>query len=322
MRRMLAAVGVLLLCSRVRAEAPAPHVEVPEPSYNAGTIDAGTTIRHTFTLKNVGNADLHLDVQPGCVCTVVQFDKTIAPGAQGTITATLDTLNYQGRISKEVRVASDDPKNGSLGLLFRADIVPALTLTPSASPLLQGKAAELKPVDLILASTDGKPFDVLRVDADPVLAVHVAPAAGAVPPRTRYVVTIGTKPGVPAGRSGPIVTLVTSHPNAPPLTVRVNLAVVPDVSITAKRILLRASTPEDVQHVRIARTAGGFAILGVESSDTNVVATVTPVVPDHEYDLGVRYTAALTHGLVRDQVTVRTNDPGQPAIVITVVVRP
>ena len=322
MRSALAAVGVLLLCSTVRAEAPAPRVEVPEQAYDAGAIDAGTVIRHTFAVKNVGGADLHLDVQPGCACTVVQFDKTIAPGAVGTITATLDTLNYQGRITKEVRVRSDDPSNGSLGLQLRAEVVPALTLTPSTSPVLQGRAAELKPVDLVLASNDGKPFDVLRVNADPLLAVHVAPDAGAVPAHTRYVVTIGAKPDVPTGRSGPIVTLVTSHPHAPPLMIRVNLSVVPDVSVTPKRVVLRASRP-DAQHVRITKSAGGLAILGIDSSDANLVGTVTPVVADHEYDLALRYTAALAQGVVvRSQVTVRTNDPGQRAIVISVVARP
>jgi hypothetical protein len=321
-RSVLVVVGILLLCSTVWAEAPAPRVEVPEQSYNAGTIDAGMVIRHTFALKNVGSADLHLEVQPGCACTVVQFDKTIAPGAVGTITATLDTLNYQGRIVKEVRVASDDPSNGSLGLQLRADVVPALALTPSAPPLLQGRVAELKPVDLVLASNDGKPFDVVRVNADPVLAVHVAPDAGAVPARTRYVVTIGVKPDVPAGRSGPIVTLVTSHPHAPPLTIRVHLVVAPEVVVTPKHVMLRASAPQDARHVRIAKAAGGLAILGVDSSDANVVATVTPIVTDHEYDLAVRYTAALAQGLVRAQVTVRTNDPGQHTIVIAVVARP
>ncbi len=322
MRRAVAVVALVLLRAPALAEPLAPRIQAPEPVFDAGTIDAGTVIRHTFPVRNAGDTDLHIRVQPGCACTVVQFDETIAPGALGTVTATLDTLNYKGRIAKEIRVASDDPGNGSIGLELRADVVPALTLSPTDSPLLRGTAAELKPIELVLASNDGQPFDVLRADADPLLTVHVAPDPGARPARTRYRVTIAARPGVPAGRSGPIVTLVTSHPHAPPLTVRVNLAVVPAVSVAPKHVVVHASVADEVQHVRISKAAGGLATLGVDSTDPNVVGTLAPVVAGHEYDLAVRYVGPPMQGVRRAQLTVRTNDSGQPAIRVSVAVRP
>src|SRR5262245_1558406 len=151
-------VAILVLPSLASAQMASPRIVVQDRAYDAGTIDAGTVIRHTFTLQNGGNADLHLEVQPGCACTVVHFDETIAPGASGTITARLDTINYTGRITKEIRVKSDDRANGSIGLRLQADVVPALTVTPSARVSLRGTPAELKPVELVLASSDGKPF--------------------------------------------------------------------------------------------------------------------------------------------------------------------
>jgi hypothetical protein len=318
------ALVVLLLTLGVpaAADSPAPRIEAPETMFDAGTVDAGTPIRHTFALRNAGGADLHITVQPGCACTIAHADDTIAPGATGTVTATVDTVNYRGPIAKSVRIASDDPANGSIGLTIKAQIVPALAITPTDSPLLRGAAAELKPVELVLAANDGQPFDVLRADADPVLTVHVTPDPAATPPKTRYLIAIAVRPDAHAGRSGPIVTLVTSHPHAPPLTLRVNLDVTPAVAVEPKGVLLRASSPDEVQHVRITKASGPLAITGVEPSDPGLVATITPVTPDHVYDLVVRYGGAPPHGLTRSKVTVRTDDPGQPAIVVSVTVRP
>jgi hypothetical protein len=315
-----AALLVLLLAlgAPAAADSPAPRIEAPETLFDAGTVDAGTPIRHTFALRNAGSADLHITVQPGCSCTIAHADDTIAPGATGTVTATVDTVNYRGRILKSVRIASDDPTNGSIGLAIKAEVVPALAITPTDSPRLRGAAAELKPVELVLASNDGQPFEVRRADADPVLTVRVSPDPAATPPKTRYLISIAVKPDVHAGRSGPIVTLVTSHPHAPPLTVRVNLDVTPAVTVEPKGVLLRASSPDEVRHVHITKTSGPLAIRDVEPSAPGLVATVTPVTPDHAYDLAVRYGGVPPQGVMHGQVTVRTDDPGQPAIVISV----
>ncbi|HEY2385329.1 MAG TPA: DUF1573 domain-containing protein [Candidatus Binatia bacterium] len=321
---MRTALLVLLLAlgSPVAADSLPPRIEALESVFDAGTVDAGTLIRHTFALRNAGGADLHVTVQPGCACTIVQADDTIAPGATGTVTATLDTVNYRGRIVKTVRVASDDPTNGSIGLAMKADVIPALAITPTDSPLVRGAAAELKPVELALASNDGQPFDVLRADADPVLAVHVAPDPAAAPPKTRYLLSISVKPDARAGRSGPIVTLVTSHPHAPPLTVRMNLDVTPAVTVEPKHLLLQASSPDAVQHVRITKASGPLAIQGVDPSEPALVTAITTLTAGHAYDLAVRYSGELLHGIKRDQVVVRTDDPGQPTIVVSIVVKP
>ena len=311
---------VLALAVAAPARAEPPRLEMPEAVFEAGTVDAGTLIRHTFAIRNAGGADLHVTAQPGCACTVVQYDRTIAPGTVGTLTATLDTLNYKGAITKEVRLSSDDPTNGSVDLALRATVIPALDVRPSDSVVLHGQIAELKPVELALASNDGQPFDVLRADADPALSVQVAPDPAAAPARTRYRIVIAARPNVPAGRSGPIVTLVTSHPHAPPLTIRVNLDIVPAVSVEPKHVFLRPA-PGDVQHVRIAKHSGPLAVEPPQPSDPGVAVTLTPVVPDHEYDLALHWTGPPVARPLRTQVTVRTNDPNQPTVVVTATVR-
>jgi hypothetical protein len=71
MQAVLAALLVRALASAVCADdasAPAPpagKLDVAEPVYDAGKVERGTTIRHTFVLKNVGAAELSVDAKPG-----------------------------------------------------------------------------------------------------------------------------------------------------------------------------------------------------------------------------------------------------------------
>jgi hypothetical protein len=62
--------GLILVCLAAvagAADVPAPAgiLEVAERVYDAGKIDRGTTLRHSFLLKNVGTAELSIDAKPG-----------------------------------------------------------------------------------------------------------------------------------------------------------------------------------------------------------------------------------------------------------------
>jgi len=69
--RILVATLALFVVAATAAlgdDGPSPEaaaVEVPELAYDAGKVDQGTTIRHSFLLKNVGTAELSIDAKPG-----------------------------------------------------------------------------------------------------------------------------------------------------------------------------------------------------------------------------------------------------------------
>src|SRR5947207_15929197 len=102
MRTGIAALVLLSLACVVRADdgptpAPtAPGLEVPEPVYDAGTVERGVTLRHAFALKNIGQAQLSNNAKPGPGCTVTVFDKVIPPHEAGEVTTSLNTSRYKG----------------------------------------------------------------------------------------------------------------------------------------------------------------------------------------------------------------------------------
>lgn len=79
--------------------------------YNAGTIREGSTtlVKHTFKIKNTGNAPLKISsVRAHCGCTVVGFDSTVAPGKTGTISSQIDLTNLRGGdLTKSITVISN-----------------------------------------------------------------------------------------------------------------------------------------------------------------------------------------------------------------------
>ena len=69
MRASLIALLLAAVLGVARADdAPTPppaSLDVPERVYDAGKIERGMTLRHTFTVKNVGTAELSIDAKPG-----------------------------------------------------------------------------------------------------------------------------------------------------------------------------------------------------------------------------------------------------------------
>lgn len=49
----------------VAPPAPAARIEAAARAYDAGKVDHGSKVRHSFLLKNVGAAELKVDAKPG-----------------------------------------------------------------------------------------------------------------------------------------------------------------------------------------------------------------------------------------------------------------
>jgi hypothetical protein len=71
MQKALAALVLVGFAWSARADGgpspapPAGSLQVPELVYDAGKVDRGVTVRHSFVLRNVGTAELSIDAKPG-----------------------------------------------------------------------------------------------------------------------------------------------------------------------------------------------------------------------------------------------------------------
>ncbi len=263
---------------------------------------------------------------------MTEFDKVIPPGGVGKITASLDTSHYKGPIAKSVQVTTNDPGQRQFALQLKVDIVSVIDVTPTETPTFQMTLGERTPIqELTVSASDGHAFDILAVRADPSLGVTVRPAPGASTAgsakrrqggpigggSSRYLVTITPTREAPVGRSVANVTLTTNRPKAETVPIRAFLLVVGPLQVNPQKLLVRPGPEAPVLHVRIGKPRGGdLKILKVESSDPEFTASATPVTKGREYDLAVRYTGKPGRGPVSARITVKTNEPKQPAVVI------
>jgi hypothetical protein len=246
----------------------------------------------------------------------------------GKVTASLDTAHYKGPLQKVVTVRTNEAGAAPVMLELHAEITTLVDVTPSDTPVLQMIVGEPHPMELTMASSDGKPFDVLGVRTDGPLDVAVAAPPDAPRPKrsrrhavasgsSRYVVRLTPKADAHVGRSVVPVTLTTSIRGAETVPVQLTLMVNGRVRVMPTFLSVRPAPEPPVLHVKVTTAAtGGLEILGVESSDPDFTATTTPVAPGREYDVTIRYGGAPGRGAVAGRITVRTNEPGQEAIVI------
>ena len=103
-------------------------IEFDAKQFECGAIQEGKVDRlhAVFTVTNTGDELLKLlEVRPGCGCTVVDFDSTVAPGKSSKIEASVNIKGYHaGPISKGITVTSNAPNDSVARLVINAEIVP------------------------------------------------------------------------------------------------------------------------------------------------------------------------------------------------------
>jgi hypothetical protein len=106
----------------------APKVLAEQKVVQVGEILEMQNVQHTFTIKNVGNAELQiLAVKPSCGCSVADFDKVIAPGQEGKVNITIDGKKIgAGAFDKAFAVKTNDPENEQFNLAVQGTVTKAL----------------------------------------------------------------------------------------------------------------------------------------------------------------------------------------------------
>lgn len=157
--------GVTILAAAVASAAPAA-IRVDGTVREFGAVRQGAVLDLEYQVSNPGGEPLTLEVRPTCGCTVVDYDRSVAPGATGTIRAKLDTTEFTGPITKSVLVISNDPENPTLRLLARADVQPVISILPRPLVRLGTVAGTAASDRVVLAPAEaGAEWRVVQVDS-------------------------------------------------------------------------------------------------------------------------------------------------------------
>ncbi|MDM8004699.1 MAG: DUF1573 domain-containing protein [Phycisphaerae bacterium] len=115
------------------ADPNAPKLRCDETTFDFGEAWSGDVVEHAYVIHNDGKSPLEvLGVRSSCGCTVVDYDKVIAPGGEGKVTAKLTVPKaFQPQpVTKTVSVESNDPAKKLTTLTIKGKTKPRVSLEP------------------------------------------------------------------------------------------------------------------------------------------------------------------------------------------------
>jgi hypothetical protein len=220
MRRavMVAALGSLL--------AGAPVVEAGMVAvrtvYDFGSVEQGTPIVHQFALKNTGRGMVRIEGSTAsCGCTVAAIDgRLVRPRQLTWVPVTVDTSQLSGKTTKTVTLKTSDPQTPQVLLAVSGTVLTDLIVAPSTVYLGWVWRGDPARHDLVVGA--GRPgnfgYTVSSVETESS-ALHARLEPGDKPGEQKVVVELDYD--APPGRFNELVTLHTTSPRQPVITVPV-----------------------------------------------------------------------------------------------------
>lgn len=230
-------------------EAAKPKMQIVEPSYDAGEMyKTNKKIQHDFIIKNTGAAQLQIiNARPGCGCTVTQFDKVIAPGAEGKVTASVDISHFKGQIEKGIDLETNDPEQTHARLTVKANIKTVVEIKPADQVRFTVSKGEEKSNDFQLTPTYEKPIKITdaKIDSEYFTVNLAPPEAGAAKPD--YKLTVSVKNTAPIGTQTGNVELTLQDAPVPMVSIPVTAIVRGSITASPSMVSIQIKRfPEEV----------------------------------------------------------------------------
>ena len=323
MRALLLVAALLAACLPVPRDAAAAEGDnraliAVAPRFDAGRVEAGTKVTHTYELRNPGTTDVAISVKASCGCTATEYDRVIPAGGTGKVTAVLDTTRMRGRVEKSIDVLYDEAGGRILTLTLLAEPVRALVVLPNDQPTLRGPLGAMKPIVLTVKAPDDAPFAITAVETDTPVIARVEPLDPTETPARGHRVTLSPKPDLAVGTQEGTITLVTTLPSASRFTMPFMVVVAGPLVTNPAHLRIRPDRGVLAMRVMAARDGHPpFALLRAEVSDPDFTAAYTRVDDAPAWDVTVRYTGKPTrHGGVNATVKLTTDVPNQPFVIV------
>lgn len=320
---ILALSAVLLVAATLLA-AGSPKAVAVEPIKDAGNVAKGEKITHDFVIRNDGDAPLEItQVHPACGCTVVEFDKTIAPGQTGKIHAVVDTATFNGAIAKGVTVFTNDTDAPQIELTVRAKVEPYIAVKPGYARYLtvQGEPLEGN-IGQTMWATDGAPFEIVKVDSPyPFLktSFREAKAEERVPDAQgkQWKIEMLLTNDARVGPLAEYVTVHTNHPKQKIVQIPVSGFVRPVMAVTPPVADFgRIELKEPLKRMLIVRNFASEKIIvtGIEGAPKGVEAKLESLEDGREYQVRLTLSPELAKGPLNGKISLRTDSPKIPVI--------
>lgn len=309
------------------AVAAKPKAVVAEPILDLGIVPKGDQADAEFVIRNEGTAPLEItEVRPACGCTVARYDKLIAPGAEGKISATLDTTNLYGANSKTVTVFTNDAENPSLVLTIKSDVKPYINAVPGYARFNVVRLEEEGIVTQTLWPEDGSDFNIVSVEA-PYGFMKTAFRLAKDEEKDengkgrQWLVDLKLAPDAPVGALTKHLVITTDHPKQKTVKIPVSGFVRPVVAVSPPtadfRKIEQAETKRTNILVRNFATEN-IKVTGVKSNIGSLKAYLVSVEEGRRYRVNLEMAPEMPKGPFSGTLTIKTDSPKVPELQVEV----
>ncbi|MBN1491544.1 MAG: DUF1573 domain-containing protein [Phycisphaerae bacterium] len=288
-----------------------PKVEVGNLVHDFGEAWAGTPVKHTFTLKNVGEGPLSiLQVHATCGCTLAgKFDKVVAPGAAWELPAELRTTGMHGQTRKTINVTTDDPRQRTVTFMFQGRVKTRLSIKPQPVAYFTLPSRDTVAKKTLTITNELKEPVVIKSAKSKSKSYRAE--LREVEKGRKYELDVITVPPIEDIAQQQIVELETDNPEFPTAQVRVYTVVRARVTIAPPLLRFGIPIQKTVRH-RIEVRNTGSTLVHVTGVKTSVPGLKTEI---EEIQKGVTYAVLVTLPEGAElpdagvMVTVHTDDP-------------
>ncbi len=322
-------IGALLAANVTSASAAAKAV-VRKPIVDVGTVAQGDEIEHSFELRNEGDSVLTVrEVKPACGCTVASYDKSIAAGASGQITAVLSTGVFTGPIAKTVTVFTNDSLNPKIQLVIKAVIEPRVEVEPGYARFILVEGSGTESSVQTLHTADGPDLEILsvrspypfvkasyrRVEADSREGSNLSDQSQDGSLWEIRLTLDGNR--APVGPLADYVEVETNHPRQRVVKIPVSGFVRPEVSVTPRVVELGSRRFEEPYTTTLevrSHTEAGVSLEAVSSSVAGVAAVIEEVEKGKVYRVVLTLSPEMAKGPFRGKVQITTSSKRHPLL--------
>ena len=301
-----------------------PRIALQESDYAFGVRGVGQKVEHTFQLANAGQSDLKVNVQgTSCGCTAALLGEganasevTLQPGQSVPVKVTVE-VQVAGSVQQMVTLATNDPARPLVYLTMRGTAPQNLEVSPQ-SVNLQLQQGETK--DRVVTLVGPPDFAILDCAVDSPLLRVTKQLISKDETRANWKVQV-TLADAAVGNVKALLTIKTSHPERPEITVPITANVRGDLQISPNAAFFGFIKQGERQSMELevtSRSGKPFQITSVEPSSKEGLQIEVPLnraAQKHTVKVGL---VPQTATFIESQLKLRTDSPEEPILIIPV----
>lgn len=321
--------GFALLIAKDKSSFPEIETTVPDIRFEGYVYDLGevekdktTELFYIFKFKNAGDEDLIISRVRACcgAKAMLLSEKTVPPGGEGKVKATVDIAGREGAQDYYVYVYSNDPITPVVKLYVKGIIKEGLRVIPENIFLGHVKKSALKVRKLCIIEPEGEEFKILKIET---LSKHLSTRASrsTVKNRKGWEVEVALKPDIPIGELNEKITIYTTSKKHPKIEIPVTGNIKGDIEYYPNMFFLGSVKRGETSMSKLTLSTAGKEHLKVERIEnplSHVSIAINPKIEGRKYELIASLKDNAPKGSIKGNIIVHTNNPDQPQIQIPV----